>query len=428
MANEHKLAVIGLGYVGILAAVTFAKKFKVIAFDIDKTRIETLKNGEDTNHEVSSEELKNSNIYYTHELDNLKEANFYVISVPTPLDHHKNPDLSIVLNASKMLAPILKKGDVIVYESSVYPGATEEKCIPLLEEISHMHCGKDFYVGFSPERINPSDKIHTIETIPKIISGINEHAQNVIAAVYEKVIQAGVFRVSNIRTAEAIKIIENTQRDINIAYMNEIAMILHKLDIDTSEVIAGMKTKWNFIPFQPGLVGGHCIGVNSHYLMYKAEDIGYHLPLIEASRLTNENILKFIASEAINHLILSDISIRKARIAVLGLTYKENCSDIRDTKVFDIIHMLQAYGPEILIHDPLADPEAVKKEFHMELQSWENLKNLDAIILAVAHKQYLNLDKQELKQKLNNQGLIMDIKEILDPKDFADTHIKIWKL
>lgn len=428
MATGRKISVLGLGYVGLIAAITFGKFGKVIAFDINPQRVRMLQSGHDVNGEIPSQDLINTNIHFTHQLQDLKEANFYIIAVPTPLDHYKNPDLSSILNASEIIAKILKKGDVVVYESSVYPGATEEECIPLLEKISKMSCGVDFFVGFSPERINPSDKLHTIETIPKIVSGINDKALNVIADVYSNVIKAGVFRVSSIRTAEAIKIIENTQRDINIAYMNEIAMILHKLGIDTAEVIAGMKTKWNYIPFQPGLVGGHCIGVNSYYLLYKAKELGYYSSLIMATRFINEIIAKFIVYKTIKNLIRLDISVRKAKIAILGFTYKENCSDSRDTKVIDIINELQSYGIKVMVHDPIADHKLAKKIYNIQLQSWDSLNSLDAIIITVSHTFYLNLDKNELKKKLNNHGLIMDIKNIINMKDFTDTNIMVWKL
>lgn len=429
MTQKRKISVIGLGYVGLLAATAFGKLGKVIAFDINPTRINNLKLGHDTNDEVSEQVLKNKNIYFTNHLEDVKEADFHIISVPTPLDHRKYPDLSLLLNATKMVGTLLKKGDFVVYESSVYPGATEERCIPLLEQTSNMRCGIDFFVGFSPERINPADKIHTFENIPKIVAGINEYALDIVAEVYSSVVNAGIHRVSQIRTAEAIKVVENIQRDINIAYMNEIAIILHKLKIDTSEVIAGMKTKWNFIPFQPGLVGGHCIGVNSYYLIYKAEEAEYHSPLLLASRHINENISRFIATQAIKELIHLDIpNISKARIAILGLTYKENCSDLRDTKVIDIINELKSYGATVMVHDPIANPEAAKKEFNIDLCSWSDLTDLDAIMITVSHKYYVELNTNEYKEKLKRRSLIMDIKEILDRKDFADTEIVFWKL
>lgn len=428
MTQKRKISVIGLGYVGLLAATAFAKLGKVIAFDINPTRVNNLKSGNDTNDEVSNLDLKNKNIYFTNHVDDITEADFHIISVPTPLDHRKYPDLSLLLNATKMIGKLLKEGDIVVYESSVYPGATEERCIPVLEQTSNMRCGTDFFVGFSPERINPADKIHTFENIPKIVSGNNEYALDIVAEEYAKVVTAGVHRVSQIRTAEAIKVIENIQRDINIAYMNEIAIILHKLKIDTSEVIAGMKTKWNFLPFQPGLVGGHCIGVNSYYLIYKAEEVEYHSPLLLASRHINENISKFIATQAIKQLIHLNIQIPTARIAILGFTYKENCSDLRDTKVIDIINELTSYGATVMVHDPIADTGAAKKEFNVDLYSWKDLTDLDAIIITVSHRYYIELDKNEYKKKLNRRGLIMDIKEILDRKDFADTEIVLWKL
>jgi UDP-N-acetyl-D-galactosamine dehydrogenase len=374
--------------------VAFGKISKVIAFDVNPARIESLKKGHDTNDEVTDADLSSANIHFTTLPEDLKAADFHIVAVPTPVGQDRNPDLSLLLKASDMLGKRLKKGDIVVYESSVYPGVTEEKCIPVLEKSSGLRCGSDFFVGFSPERINPADKIHTLETIPKVISGIDPHTVDILAEVYSSIVKPGVHRAPNIRTAEAIKIIENIQRDINIAYMNEISIILHRLGIDTADVIAGMKTKWNFVPFKPGLVGGHCIGVNAYYLLHKAEEIGYHSNLIMASRLVNEGISKFIASEAIKKLIQLDVPVRKARVAIFGLTYKENCSDLRDTKVIDIIHELQSYGIQVMVHDPIADALEAQKEYHITLAPWANLKDLDAILLTVSHKTTLEKFKK----------------------------------
>lgn len=428
MNLPRKIAVIGLGYVGLLATVLFARKYSVVAFDTNPSRIDHLRSGHDTNNEVNDLELQNKNICFTNNTDDLKEANFYIVAVPTPLDKHKNPDLSILLKASETIAKSLKKEDIIVYESSVYPGAIENECIPFLEEQSKMKCGVDFYVGYSPERINPGDKIHTIESIPKIVSAINEKSLDTIANVYSSVIKAGVFAASNIRTAEAIKIVENVQRDINIAYMNEIAILLHQLDIDTSEVIEGMKNKWNYLPFLPGLVGGHCIAVNPYYLAYIAEKLQYQLPLVMAARHINEDISKFIVIETIKKLTHLKVPLHTARIAIFGLTYKEDCSDIRDTRVIDIIKELEQYGCSILVHDPLADTAAAKRLYGIDIKDWKELIDLDAIIISVPHKQYLNVDASEFKEKLNNYGLIVDIKEMIDPKQFSDSEIIVWKL
>lgn len=428
MYMHRVVAVLGLGYVGLLATMLFAKKYKVIAFDVNQSRIESLQAGHDANNEVNDEDLKNENIQFTSDPEHLKNASFYVIAVPTPLDEFKNPDLSILFSASKMVAEVLKHDDIIVYESSVYPGAIESECIPFIENHAQKKCGKDFYVGYSPERINPGDKLHTIESIPKIVSAIDDRSLDIIANIYSSVVNAGVFTASNIRTAEAIKVVENIQRDINIAYMNEIAILLHQLDIDTSEVIEGMKNKWNYLPFLPGLVGGHCIAVNPYYLAYVADKFHYQLPLVMAARRINEDISKFIAIETIKKLTSLEIPLHTARIAVLGLTYKEDCSDIRDTRVIDVINELKQYGCEILVHDPLADYDAARKLYDLDVRAWEELSDLDAIIISVPHKQYREIEASELKEKLNDSGLIVDIKEMIDPKQFDDSDIVVWKL
>ncbi len=428
MSTKRKVSVIGLGYVGLTTAVAFGQLGKVIAFDLNPVRIKELNDGHDSNEEVSDQDIKSASVYYTGDSECLKEADFHIISVPTPLDHTNHPDLSSLLGATQTLAKCLKKGDIVVYESTVYPGETEEKCIPLLQKISKLEYKKDFTVVYSPERINPGDKDHTFFNIIKIISASDEKTLTIASEVYKEVISAGVFPVSSIRVAEAIKIIENIQRDINISYMNEIAILLHKLGIDTAEVIEGMKTKWNYLAFKPGLVGGHCISVNSYYLLHKADQVGYRAELIMAAREINEDIVKFIAEQTIKQLIRAGVMVNTARIAILGITYKENCSDLRDTRVIDIIKELAAYGVKTLVHDPIADPPAVKEEYGIDLIPWDELNKLDAIIITVAHKFYIKLDKNELKNKLNRPSVIMDIKEIINKKDFADSGIIIWKL
>jgi UDP-N-acetyl-D-galactosamine dehydrogenase len=428
MTHERIISVIGLGYVGLTTAGAFSKIGKVIAFDTSPTRIKELQNGHDKNDEVPDHDLSSPNIYFTTNISDLKEADFHIITVPTPLDITKHPDLSMLLNASEQLGKQLKIGDIVVYESTVYPGATEEKCIPVLEKFSNLTHGKDFFVGFSPERINPADKNHVFANIVKVVSGTDNKTLDIIADVYSCVVKAGVHRASSIRVAEACKVIENTQRDVNIALMNEIAIMLHKFGIDTAEVISAMKTKWNFLPFQPGLVGGHCIGVNPYYLMHKAQEVGYHSEIISAGRRANENISKFIVDEAIKCLINQSILIKESRIAILGLTYKENCSDVRDTRVIDIINSLKSYGIEVLVNDPIADRINAKKDYGIELVSWESLSNLDAIILTVAHNEYLSLTKNDFLNKLKKNGTIMDIKEILSINEFYDTGVKLWRL
>ncbi len=428
MPHQRKISVIGLGYVGLSTAVAFNHTQKVIAFDHNPTRIAELKKGHDSNNEVPDKELKSTKLYFTSNPKDLKKADFHIVTVPTPVNDTKHPDLSILFAVSEMLGKQLKKGDIVVYESTVYPGATEEKCIPILERTSKLTCGKDFSVGYSPERINPADKEHTFSTITKIVSATDEKTLGIVANVYKSAVKAGVHPVSTIRTAEVTKIIENTQRDVNISLMNEIAIMLHALGINTREVIEAMKTKWNYIPFQPGLVGGHCIGVNSYYLMHKAEEAGCHSDVIMAGRRVNENIAKFIADQTIKKLIHLGIPIKRARIAVLGLTYKENCSDLRDTGVTDIIKELKSYDTQVLVHDPIAESDDAKKEYGINLTPWKDLTDIDAVIIAVAHKQYVDLGKNKIKAMLKRHGLIMDIKGILDPKEFSDTGITIWTL
>jgi UDP-N-acetyl-D-galactosamine dehydrogenase len=334
----------------------------------------------------------------------------------------------MLLDASEKVGMQLKKGDIVVYESSVYPGATEERCVPVLERASRLIYGKDFTVGYSPERINPADKEHTFNNIIKIVAATDKKTLDIISRVYESVIKAGVHPVSSMRAAEAAKVIENTQRDVNIALMNDFAIMLHALNIDTREVIDAMKTKWNYVNFQPGLVGGHCIGVNSYYLMYRAEEAGYYSEIIMAARNVNENIARFITIETIKNLIKLGVNVKNARIAVLGITYKENCSDVRDTNVIGIIKQLKSFGAEVMVHDPIADREACKYEYDLQIQDWDLLHNMDAIILAVAHDQYIHLDKERLVEKLKKHSLIMDIKGIFKPETFAGTGIVLWRL
>ncbi|HAT1820576.1 nucleotide sugar dehydrogenase [Legionella pneumophila] len=428
MSLKRKIAVIGLGYVGLTLAVALGRISRVIAYDSNLSRVLELQKGHDRNLEVEDDALVVSDLLLTSEPKELENGDFYIIAVPTPLNKNRQVDFSMLFDATKLVGKCLKKGDIVVYESSVYPGATEEQCIPLLEKSSKLVCGEGFSVGYSPERINPSDQEHVLQNIVKIVSATDRDTLNIISEVYNSIISAGVFPVSSIRVAEAAKVIENAQRDINIGFMNDIAVMLHHLGIDTAEVIQAMKTKWNYIPFQPGLVGGHCIGINSYYLMYKAEEIGYYSNLIMAGRQINESIAKFIAEQTIKQLIRQGSAVKRARIAILGLTYKENCSDLRDTRVIDIIRELQSYDTELFIHDPIADAVAAKKHYGIELQSWENLNDLDAMIFTVSHQYYLTMDRHEIKNKLNWRGLIMDVKEIFNYEEFKDTGILLWRL
>lgn len=428
MERKRKISIIGLGYVGLSISVAFGKVTKVIAFDIDRTRIDELKKGKDRNNEISKDTLKKGNILFTSNPKDLKKADFHIIAVPTPVDRNKNPDLEILLNATKTVGEHIKKADIIVYESTVYPGVTEEICIPLLEKTSKLRCGKDFKVGYSPERINPSDKKHTIENVKKIISAIDNPTLNIIASVYKSIIMAGVHLVSSIKVAEATKVLENTQRDLNIALMNEMALIFHTLKINISEALEAAETKWNFIPFRPGLVGGHCVGVNSYLLAHKSEEMGYYPALIHAGRRINDLFPKFIARETIKKMISLNVNIKRARIAVLGFTYKENCSDYRDTKVIDLINELKSFETEVLVHDPIADPYSVTRDYGINLVSWENLINLQAIIVAVSHKEYFTINKKGIEKKFNGGFLLMDIKGVFNPEHFKDTKMTLWKI
>lgn len=428
MSHQRKISVIGLGYVGLTVAVAFGQMGKVLGFDKDAERIKELKQGIESNHEVTPQQLKKAKIEYTSKSQDLKKADFHIVTVPTPIDASKRPDFSILFAITESLARQLKEGDIVVYESTVYPGVIEEKCIPILEHFSKLTCNKNFSVGYSPERINPSDPVHTFFNTVKLISASNTQALAVLKKVYESVVKAGTYTVSSIGIAEAAKILENTQRDINIAFMNEIALILHSFGMNSPEVIAAAQTKWNFLPFKPGLVGGHCVEFNSQFLRYKAEIHDYYPEVITASLRVNSCMGKYIAEQTIKNLIRNAVQVKRARIAILGLTYKENCSDIRDSRVLDVINELQSYEVQVLIHDPLADPQKVKKFYGLNLQEWQNLNDLDAIVLAVAHKEYMALDKNELKRMLNYRGLIMDIKGILKPEEFVDTGIILWRL
>lgn len=428
MSEDRIVSVIGLGYVGLTTAAAFAQVGKVIAYDINPERIKQLKAHHDRNEEVSDEALSSPNLHFTTNIADLKQANFHIITVPTPLDNTKHPNFTMLLNTTEALAKQLKPGDIVVFESTVYPGATEEKCIPLLEAVSHLTCGKDFSVGYSPERVNPADKQHVFSNITKIVSGYDEKTLDIIAKTYERVVPAGVFRASSMRVAEACKVVENTQRDVNIALMNDLAIMLHKLNIDTAEVIAAIKTKWNALPFQPGLVGGHCIGVNSYYLLHKAQEVGYFSEIISASRRMNESITKFIVDEAIKILVDLNKLIKGSRVAVLGLTYKENCPDLRDSMVIEIINALKAYDITVLVNDPIADKAQAKSEYGVTLTDWDDLNDLDAILLTVPHAWYLNQSKDDYIAKFKDKGLLMDIKEALNAKDFKDSPVTFWRL
>ena len=428
---KRKIAVVGLGYVGLPVAVAFGKLHQVIGFDINAKRIKELKSGHDSTDEVTSQELLQTNIQYTDNLDDLRAADFFIIAVPTPVDDANKPDLSPLIGASKSVGKALKSGDIVVYESTVYPGATEEDCVPVLEKISNLKYGTDFTVGYSPERINPGDKEHTFTKIKKIVAGSDLKTLDIISEVYGSVVTAGVHRASSIKVAEAAKVIENTQRDLNIALMNELAVIFKRLNIDTQEVLDAAGSKWNFMPFKPGLVGGHCIGVDPYYLTHKAEQVGYIPQVILAGRRINDSMASFVAKSAIKLMIQQGIDVSKARIGVLGLTFKENCPDIRNSKVIDIIHELQEYGVDVVVMDPHADAEEVRHEHGVTLQDIDAIaiNKVDALILAVAHREYKALDAAHLRSLVRgDKPVLVDVKCIQPIDDLKAQGFALWRL
>ncbi len=432
MSQQHVISVTGLGYVGLAVATAFAKHYNVIAYDINATRVAQLKQGLDTNKEVAKSDMQATSLHYVNNVEVLKEANFHIVAVPTLINTNRQPDLSALIKASTALGNIIKKGDTVVYESSVYIGATEEICIPALEKSSGLTCGRDFYVGFSPERINPADKVHDFSHITKIVAGFNQASLTIIAGVYQKVITAELFLASSIRVAEATKIIENTQRDINIGYLNEMALLLHKLNMDSREVLAAMKTKWNALNFTPGLVGGHCINNNAFYLLYQGQQAHYIPEIIAASRKTNEYIPRYIAQQTMQQLQQQGKPIAGAKIAILGFSFKENYAGFQDigsdNKAVIIYDELIKNNATVLIHDPFLEANHTKEVQGIEFVTWQQLNNLDAIIITVAHQFYKELSKQQVTSILSQDGLIFDIKHIINPADFLNTNITIWSL
>ncbi|MBN2350382.1 MAG: nucleotide sugar dehydrogenase [Bacteroidales bacterium] len=414
-SRQTKLSLIGLGYVGLPIALEFAKKISVIGFDINSERIELMKNKKDPSNELDAAEFNNADIEFTSNPDDLKRASFHIIAVPTPIDKNKLPDLKPLISATTTVGKILKKGDYVVYESTVYPGATEEQCIPILEKLSGLTLGKDFKVGYSPERINPGDKLHTITSITKVISGSDSEALQQISKVYQIVVNAGVYEASSIKVAEAAKIIENTQRDVNIALMNELSMIFNKMNINTYEVLKAAGTKWNFLNFSPGLVGGHCIGVDPYYLTYKASELGHVAQIINSGRKVNDGMGAYIATELVKKIIHMGKNVLNSNVLVMGATFKEDVSDIRNSKVADVIKELQSYGINVDVTDPHASSEELKREYGFSLCA--SLKNnYDAIILAVSHREYLDLDENYFISLSNQRGIIFDIKGVLHGK------------
>ena len=426
--KNKKIAIIGLGYVGLPLAIAFSKKYPTIGFDKNVTRINDLEKGIDKTLEVPEKELKSSNISFTKESSNLSDCNVYIITVPTPVDKYNNPDMKPLASASKTVGGILSKGDIVIYESTVYPGATEEYCVPILEKTSGLKYNEDFFCGYSPERINPGDEEHKLTSIPKVTSGSNEETAISVDNLYKNIITAGTHRASSIAVAEASKVIENIQRDVNIALINELSMIFNKLNLDTSEVLEAAGTKWNFLPFRPGLVGGHCIGVDPYYLTHKAQEIGYHPEMILAGRRINDTMDKYIADCAISEMTKAGINPVGAKIAVLGLTFKENCPDLRNTKVPGIIKNLKEYGCEITVNDTFADIDEAREHLNIELVDLNMINNKDAVILAVGHNDYKEISKEQWQTLFNGKGIIIDVKSVYDSDYFTDTEINHWRL
>ena len=427
---KNKIAIIGLGYVGLPLAVEFGKKYPTTGFDINGPRIAALISGHDSTLEVDEAELKQATqLNYTTNIEQLKSCNIYIVTVPTPIDSHKRPDLTPLEKASETVGKVLSKGDIVIYESTVYPGATEEVCVPILERHSGLTFNKDFYCGYSPERINPGDKEHRVTTIKKVTSGSTPEIADIVDNLYKSIITAGTHKASSIKVAEAAKVIENTQRDLNIALMNELAIIFERLGIDTLEVLKAAGTKWNFLPFRPGLVGGHCIGVDPYYLTYKAEILGYHPQVIKAGRRINDGMAAYVAQQTIKQMIRSGTNIRGAKVIVLGLTFKENCSDLRNSKVADLVKELQEFGCEVYVHDPLAEAEQALHEYGITLREWHQLpQNADAIVAAVSHAKYTTQPVANLLAPLKRCGVFIDIKSAYMPEAITATGAYLWRL
>ena len=428
ISHGRLVSVIGLGYVGLPVAVAFGKQGQCIGFDINAKRIAELKSGIDKTEEVTHEDLVSSNILFTDKIAELAMADFHIVAVPTPIDNANRPDLTPVERASETVAKALKVGDIVVYESTVYPGVTEEICVPILESISGLKCGVDFKVGYSPERINPGDKERTFTKIVKIVSGQDSQCLDVVANVYASVVTAGVYKASSIKVAEAAKVIENTQRDLNIALMNELAVIFDRMDIDTLEVLEAAGTKWNFLPFRPGLVGGHCIGVDPYYLTYKAEMMGYIPQVIQAGRRINNNMGRFVARKAIKLLVKSGYSLQGLQANVLGFTFKEDCPDLRNSRVIDIVRELEDYNVAVTVHDPMADSHESVEEYGVALTQWNELPVTDLLVIAVSHHQYQQMNIDQLLAKAKSGALIIDVKSMLNTDDVISRGFKLWRL
>ena len=424
--EQEKIAVIGLGYVGLPVALSFARHLPTVGFDIRQKRIDELKRGHDETAEVTKDALLGSKIELTADPAKLKECTFFIVAVPTPIDSNNRPDLGPMVSASRTVGPHLKRGDIVVYESTVYPGVTEEVCGPILEQLSGMKAGKDFFLGYSPERINPGDKEHTFERIMKVVSGDTPESLERVARAYAAVVEAGVHRAPSIKVAEAAKVIENTQRDLNIALMNELALIFDRMGIRTSDVLEAAGTKWNFLRFTPGLVGGHCIGVDPYYLTTKAQELGYLPEVILAGRRINNNVGPFIAQRCVKMVSETEIVLRKAKVGILGLTFKENVPDLRNSKIPDIVAELKQYGVTAMVHDPLGDAEEARHEYGIELIPLDQFTDLDALILAVSHKEYLD-QVPALLGRVKDGGVVIDVKSVLDPRSMT-RGLRYWSL
>ena len=426
--KEIKVGVVGLGYVGIPLAIAFDEKYKTIGFDINKEKIEQYKRGTDVTNEVGNEKIKESNIEFTNDSKKLSECNRIIVAVPTPVDENKEPNLQPVIGASEIVGRNLSKGTIVIYESTVYPGLTEEICIPILEEKSGMKCGEDFKIAYSPERVNPGDKVHKFETIKKIVSGMDEETLEKVANLYESVLENGVYKASSIKVAEAAKVIENSQRDVNISFVNEIAIMCNKLGIDTNDVLDAACTKWNFLNFRPGLVGGHCIGVDPYYLITKVEKLGYNSVLLSSSRKVNESISSFIVDNIVEKLKSKNIELKNAKVQILGVTFKENVNDIRNSKVIDIIKELEKRNIKVYVEDPYANFEEVSKEYNIKINQNENNEKVDILDFAVAHNQYKNMKISEILDYLNENKIVFDVKNILDKEKLISFGVDYWRL
>lgn len=430
LSKEEKIAVVGLGYVGMPIAVAFAKQVDVIGFDLNSKKIKQYKNGIDPTNEVGNEEIKKSTVEFTDNPQKLREAKFHIVAVPTPVNQDKTPDLTPVIGASTIVGENLTKGSIVVYESTVYPGVTEDVCIPILEEKSGLKCGEDFKVGYSPERINPGDKVHRLETIKKIVSGIDKDSLEEISKIYSIVIKAGIHKAASIKVAEAAKVVENSQRDINIAFMNELAMVFERMGISTNDVIEAMNTKWNALGFKPGLVGGHCIGVDPYYFIYQAEKLGYHSQIILSGRKINDGMGAFVADALIKELVLAGKVVKNSRVLILGITFKENCPDTRNSKVIDIINRLKEYEVKPIIVDPQADVKEAEREYGVAIQEIKDVTEVDAVVLAVAHNEFEEMTAEQIGSlmKKGEPGVVVDVKSVLKKDEIEKCGMKYWSL